>query len=149
MGGKVTDSISSKTNYLIDNCSKENLASKSEYSIFFLEIDNLENGEALKIYNKLGKNYIDLNDKNEKFTLLGEAIYQKNDKKVNYLLDNFKDINLKIVNNSTKRNALHYTCICSNATDEIDLNKFTKLINLEPSLLSQKDIFLRNPLFYG
>jgi hypothetical protein len=61
-------------NYLIDNCSKENLASKSNYSIFFLEIDTLENGEALKIYNKLGKNYIDLNDKNEKFTLLGEAI---------------------------------------------------------------------------
>ena len=135
-------------NYLIDNCSKENLASKSNYSIFFLEIDNLENGEALKIYNKLGKNYIDLNDKNEKFTLLGEAIYHKNDKKVNYLLDNFKDINLKIVNNLTKRNALHYTCICSNSRDEIDLNKFNRLINLDPSLLSQKDIFLRNPLFY-
>jgi len=135
-------------NYLIDNCTKENLASKSNYSIFFLEIDNLENGEAAKIYNKLGKNYIDLNDKNEKFTLLGEAIYHKNDKKVNYLLDNFKDINLKIVNNSFKRNALHYTCICSNSKEEIDLNKFTKLINLDPSLLSQKDIFLRNPLFY-
>ena len=142
------DNYKKMFNYLINNCNNISIRDIDNKSLFLSELEKGNKEEALTIYNKLGKKNVDVNyPYNNYLTLLGKSIIDKNEELINFLLNNFKEINPNKIDIKYNRNALHYICIQNKAREEIDYNKFIKWINLGASL-SQKDIFNRNPLFY-
>ena len=136
-------------NYLINNCNNLSAKNSENKNLFITEFekDNLE--ESLKIFNKLGDKKIDINDPCYKnyLTVIGNAIVNSNEKQIEFLINNFKNIDLNKIDIKFNRNALHYTCMKNSTNQEIDFSKFAKWIDLGTSL-TQKDIFGRNPLFY-
>ena len=135
--------------YLINNCNNLSAKNKDNKNLFITEFENGNYSEALKIYNKLGVKVVDINDPcyQNYLTALGNAIVNSNEKQIEFLLNNFKNINLNKIDVKFNRNVLHYICMKNSAKQEIDFSKFAKYINLGVSL-TQKDIFGRNPIFY-
>ena len=135
--------------YLINNCNNLSAKNKDNKNLFITEFEKGNYSEALKIYNKLGDKVIDINDPcyNKYLTVFGNALVNSNEKQIEFLLTNFKNINLNKIDIKYNRNVLHYICMKNSANQEIDFSKFAKYINLGVSL-TQKDIFGRNPLFY-
>ena len=117
-------------------------------SMFSMCLMNENFNDALKIYNK-HKSEINVNRTNNsnKNGLL-KQLFKKNKKNINFILKNFKEkIDTNSIDLKYKRNALHYTCINTKATDEIDFSIFSDLIKSNTSI-TQKDIYNRTPLFY-
>jgi hypothetical protein len=145
----------SKTNYqkifdyLIENCNNLSSKNSDNKNLFIAEFEKGNKEEALKIFKKLGDKVIDINDPCYKnyLTVIGNAIVNSNEKQIDFLLKNFKNINLNKIDIKYNRNALHYSCIKNSANQEIDFSKLAKWMDLGTSL-TQKDIFGRNPLFY-
>ena len=135
--------------YLINNCNNLSVKNKDNKNLFITEFEKGNYSEALKIYNKLGDKIIDINDPcyNKYLTVFGNAIVNSNEKQIEFLLNNFKNINLNRIDVKFERNVLHYICMKNSANQEIDFSKFAKYINLGVSL-TQKDIYGRNPIFY-
>ena len=135
--------------YLINNCNNFSAKNKDNKNLFITEFEKGNYSEALKIYNKLGDKVIDINDPcyNKYLTVFGNAIVNSNEKQIEFLLSNFKNINLNKIDIKYNRNVLHYICMKNSANQEIDFSKFAKYINLGVSL-TQQDIFGRNPIFY-
>ena len=135
--------------YLINNCNNLSTKNKDNKNLFITEFEKGNYPDALKIYNKLGDKVIDINDPcyDKYLTVFGKAIVDSNEKQIEFLLNNFKNINLNKIDIKYNRNVLHYICMKNSANQEIDFSKFAKYINLGVSL-TQKDIFGRNPLFY-
>ena len=135
--------------YLINNCNNLSVKNKDNKNLFITEFEKGNYSEALKIYTKLGDKVIDINDPcyDKYLTVFGKAIINSNQKQIDFLLENFKNINLNKIDIKHERNVLHYICMKNSANQEIDFSKFAKYINLGVSL-TQKDIFGRNPIFY-
>ena len=135
--------------YLINNCNNLSAKNKDNKNLFITEFEKGNYSEALKIYNKLCEKIIDINDPcyDKYLTVFGNAIVNSNEKQIEFLLSNFKNINLNKIDIKYNRNVLHYICMKNSANQEIDFSKFAKYINLGVSL-TQKDIFGRNPIFY-
>ena len=135
--------------YLINNCNNLSYKNCDNKNLFITEFEKGNLEESLNIFQKLGDKIIDINDPCYKdyLTVIGNAIVNSNEKQIEFLLNNFKNINLNKIDIKFNRNALHYACLKNSANQEIDFSKFAKWINLGTSL-TQKDIFGRNPLFY-
>ena len=135
--------------YLIENCKNLSAKNSENKNLFITEFDNGNQEESLKIYEKLGDKIIDINDPcyNNYLTIIGNAIVNSNEKQIEFLLNNFKNININKIDIKYNRNALHYICMKDSAKQEIDFKKYEKWLKLGTSL-TQKDIFNRNPLFY-
>ena len=135
--------------FLINNCNNLSIKNKDNKNLFITEFEKGNYSESLKIYQKLGDKIIDINDPcyDNYLTLFGNAIINSNQTQIEFLLNNFKNINLNKIDIKHNRNVLHYICMKNSANQEIDFSKFAKYINLKVSL-TQLDIFGRNPLFY-
>ena len=135
--------------YLINNCNNLSAKNKDNKNLFITEFEKGNYSETLKIFNKLGDKVIDINDPcyDNYLTVFGKAIITSNEKQIEFLLNNFKNIDLNKIDIKHNRNVLHYICMKNSTNQEIDFSKFAKYINLGVSL-TQKDIFGRNPLFY-
>ena len=135
--------------YLINNCNNVSAKNCENKNLFITEFEKGNLKESLKIFNKLGDKVIDLNEPcyDKYLTIIGKAIVNSNEEQIEFLLNNFKNIDLNKIDIKYNRNALHYTCMKNSANQEIDFSKFAKWINLGTSI-TQKDIFGRNPLFY-
>ena len=134
-------------NYLLNNCNNapdKNLLYKK---MFYDKFEKGYRKSALEIFTKLGN--IDINEPYYKgnITLFGKAVINSNKNEINFLLDNFKDLDINKINIKTKRNPLHYICIQNSTKREIDFSKFSKWIKLGVSI-TKKDYYGRNPLFY-
>ena len=135
--------------YLINNCNNLSVKNSDNKNLFITEFEKGNFSESLKIYKQIGEKNIDINDPCYKdyLTVFGNAIINSNEKQIEFLLNNFKNINLNKIDIKYNRNVLHYICMKNSANQEIDFSKFAKYINLGVSL-TDKDIFGRNPLFY-
>jgi len=135
--------------YLIENCKNLSAKNSENKNLFITEFEKGNQEESLKIYQELGDKKIDINDPCYKnyLTIIGNAIVNSNENQIEFLLNNFKNINLNKIDIKFNRNALHYICMKDSAKQEIDFKKYEKWLNLGTSL-TQKDIFNRNPLFY-
>ena len=135
--------------YLINNCNNLSVKNKDNKNLFITEFEKGNYSESLKIYQKLGDKIIDINDPcyDNYLTVFGKAVVNSNQNQIEFLLNNFKNINLNKIDIKFERNVLHYICMKNSAKQEIDFSKFAKYINLGVSL-TQKDIYGRNPLFY-
>ena len=157
--------------YLIYNRNQIKNISENEYDSMFdffnnnnkIEIESIDlNGnsiislclfkhyykDSLKIYkkHKLEVNVNRTNNSNKNALL--EELNVKNKSNINFILTSFKEkIDTNNIDLKYNRNALHYTCINTLATDEIDFEIFADLIKAKTSI-SQKDIYERTPLFY-
>ena len=135
--------------YLINNCNNLSVKNKDNKNLFITEFEKGNHSEALKIYQKLGEKVIDINDPcyDRYLTVFGKAVINSDQKQIEFLLTNFKNIDLNKIDVKYNRNVLHYICMKNSANQEIDFSKFAKYINLGVSL-TQKDIFGRSPMFY-
>ena len=125
-------------NYLLNNCNNapdKNLLYKK---MFYDKFEKGYRKSALEIFTKLGN--IDINEPYYKgnITLFGKAVINSNKNEINFLLDNFKDLDINKINIKTKRNPLHYICIQNSTKREIDFSKFSKWIKLGVSI-TKKD----------
>ena len=135
-------------NFLIDNCNNLLLENVEGETLFYKEIESNNEEQALIIYNKLGKKNLDINlPYYDNLTLLGEAVINRDEDQIDFLLSNFKEINPNKINVKYNRNVLHYICMRASSKTEENYNEFLKWINLDTSL-TQKDNYNRNPLFY-
>ena len=135
--------------YLLNNCNNISAKNNENKNLFITEFEKGNQEESLNIFNKLGHKLIDINEPcyDKYLTIIGKAIVNSNEKQIEFLLNNFKNIDLNKIDIKFNRNALHYTCMQNSANQEIDFSKFAKWINLGVSI-TQKDNFGRNPLFY-
>ena len=112
--------------YLIKNCKNLSAKNSENKNLFIVEFENGNQEESLKIYEKLGDKVIDINDPcyNNYLTIIGNAIVNSNEKQIEFLLNNFKNINLNKIDIKFNRNALHYICMKDSAKQEIDFKKY-------------------------